>query len=36
VSDVEDIEAFSTRLLIAVYGRRSPGADVVPVEPVHV
>ncbi len=32
---MEDIEACSTRLLIALYGA-SPGADVVPVEPVHV
>jgi hypothetical protein len=33
---MEEIETFSTRLPIAFTGRRSSGADVVPVEPVHV
>ena len=33
---MEDIEACSTRLLIAVYGEAFAGADVVRVEPVDV
>jgi hypothetical protein len=33
---MEDVGAFSTRLLIAVYVDGFAGADVVPVEPVDV